>query len=231
MNFWKRLFGEKVPSPSAQSGNKVPAPAAPTAEERYTEGTQLYREKQFRNAASVLEDAARLDPKSVAIHEALGAAYSGIAGEQPDDEETRRAWLKKAMGAFAKALSNADWYGGLRADRKVALREMLAAHARIVGSSPDREDGLGDSLLPEEKRKRIYADFHQTIDDELQHTPIVTQIDQIRQTCRNTREFDEHFQRSCRQACSAAVPKIMGKYDISEDQLRSIDVEGKEKMW
>lgn len=210
-------------------GQKLPANATPRAtdpEKLHGQARELIQKEKFREAAPLLEAAARLNPKSAAVHFSLGYAYSQIGAEYREDEEAIRPWAEKSMAAFLKAIDLGRRHGGLTEEQVKIARDAAAAFHRVM-----RRDAAQPS---EEKRKQIYADFVETRDSELllgTNLASEFQAASLTDPLGGLAAMSESLQRNAAKAEKAAVAQITCKYGISEVQVKAIYQEGKQKKW
>ena len=233
MSFWKKLFGGASDiTAKALEPQKIttPTPTSPPQqnadpEKLYKHGVELFGKEKFREAVSVLEEAARLSPSSAPVHFTLGVTYSRIAGEFGSDEEKVRPWVKKTRDCFKKALDLAARSGGLNEKQLSTARDAVTAFDRITErDSPS---------VPEAQRKKIFADFMETHDTEFL---LGTNIAQEFRTASwsptgGLADMMQSLNRNAAQADAATYAKIGEKYGLSEGQLRTIVEEGKQQKW
>jgi hypothetical protein len=214
MGFLEKLFGDRKGQNPAGDPEKL-----------YRDALELFGEERFREAANVLEEVARLDPGSAATQFTLGVTYSRIAGAYEEDEEAIHPWAEKSSRAFKEALDLASQYGGLNEQQLTIARDASTAFDRVM----ERES----PSLPEEQRKKIYADYVETKDSELLlGTSIVEDVGAAsRGPTATLAQMMNAVQSSAAKAEEAAVAKISQKYGISRGQLMAIEQEGKEKEW
>jgi transposase-like protein len=194
-------------------------------EKFYNRGVELFGQDRFRDAAEVLEETARLNPNSAPVHFTLGATYSRIAGEYGNDEEKVRPWAKKSRDSFKNAVDLAPTSGGLNEKQLSIARDAVTAFDRITErDSPS---------LPEEQRRKIYADFMETHDTQfLLGTNLAREIGAAaRSPGLGLGAMMQSINSSGQQADVATYAKIGRKYGLSEGQLRAIVGEGKQKKW
>jgi tetratricopeptide (TPR) repeat protein len=90
----------------------------------------VFEQKQFKEAARILEEAAELYPNSAPVQLFLGVTYSRIAGECKG-EDAVRPWALKSGDAFKKAVVLASQYGGLNDEQLAKARESAELIERI----------------------------------------------------------------------------------------------------
>jgi hypothetical protein len=209
MSWWKN---------SSAGGTKDP-------EELYKRALGLFGEQKFRDAATLLEETAELNPNSAPVYFTLGATYSRIAGEYGADEEKVHPWMKKSRDCFKRAVDLAATSGGLNEKQLCMARDVVIAFDRITEKdSPS---------VPEEQRRKIFADFMETHDTEfLLGTNIAREFEAAsRSPSGGLADMMQSFKRNAGQADAATYAKIGKKYSLSEGQLRAIVEEGKQKKW
>jgi hypothetical protein len=214
MGFLEKLFGDRKRQRSAGDPDKL-----------YRDALELFGQERFREAAEALEEVARLDPNSAPVQFTMGATYSRIAGEYGDDEEAMRPWAEKSKVAFKEATNLASQYGGLNDKQLTIARDAAAAFDRIMErDSPS---------LPEDQRKKIYADYVETKDSELLlGTSLVEEIGAAsRGPTASLAQMMTSLQSNAAKAEEAAVAKMTQKYGVTQGQLMAIEEEGKEKEW
>ena len=199
--------------------------AAKDPEKLYRHAVELFGQEKFRDAAEVLEETARLNPNSAPVHFTLGVTYSRIAGEYGSDEYKVRPWMKKSVDCFRKAVGLASQYGG--------LNEKQLSNARDVATAFDKIMEKESPSLPEDQRRKIFADFMETHDTEfLLGTNIAQEFGAAsRSPTGGLGAMMQSLNQNAAQADKATYAKVGKKYGIGEGQLRAIIEEGKDKKW
>ena len=105
-------------------------------EQLYKRAVDLFRRGDFREAADILAQTARLNPNSAPVQFTLGATYSRIAGEYVDDEDKVRPWMEKSTDCFRNAVDLAARYGDLNEKQLAIARDAVLAFDRITEEDP-----------------------------------------------------------------------------------------------
>jgi hypothetical protein len=85
--------------------------------------------------------------------------------------------------------------------------------------------------IPEERRRRIFADLMETIDTEfLLHTNLVGEMSQASRMI-NFKMMQEAIDKNAAIAEAAALDKVTVRHTVSRGQLLAIKEEGREKKW
>lgn len=215
MGIFEKLFGRAKGKRGEARHTRTKDP-----DQLYKHALELFRKEKFREAAEVLEETAGINPNSARVHFTLGGTYSRIAGEYRSDEDKLRAWAKKSVDCFRKAVGLASQYGGLNEGQLSMARDAVTAFDKIMAKeSPS---------LPEDQRRKIFADFMKTQDTELLFG---TNIAQELYDASSFEAMQQSVGRSGAQADAATYAKICNKYGLSEGQLRAIVEEGKAGKW
>jgi tetratricopeptide (TPR) repeat protein len=186
----------------------------------------VFEQMRFKEAAKILEEAAELYPNSAPVQFSLGVTYSRIAGEYKD-EDAVRPWALKSGEAFKKAVNLANRYGGLNDEQLAKARESAELIKRIKGIKERKTPSI-----PEDQRKKIYADFMETKDSELlSGTSLVQDFVDASRSSGNLEQMMQSLNNNAAKAEEAAVAKITKKYGITKGQLIAIEDEGKVKNW
>jgi hypothetical protein len=193
----------------------------------FQHGLDLFNQGKPREAILILEVVAKTDPTFAPAQFTLGAAYSRVAGEYGDDEESVRVWANKSAEAFRKATDLARRYGGLNDKQLAMAQDAVRMFESAEGAYQARK---GAPSLPEDQRKRIYAEFMQAKD-----SAFLQGIDMQDLEAASRRGDLAHMAQSLNfqgtKAEDAVSAKIAGKHKITREQLMAIEREGDAKKW
>jgi hypothetical protein len=217
MGLLDKFFGRKTGTPGKTCDARARDP-----EQMYKLALDLFGREKFRDAAEILEETVSLNPNSAPVHFTLGITYSRIIGECGADDDKVRPWATKSMDCFKKAVELASKFGG--------LNEKQLSIARDAATAFDRIKEKEFPSLPEDQRRKIFADFMETHDTEYL---LGTDIEELRaaSSMGSPRAMMQVLNRHGAQADAATYAKIGRKYGIREGQLQAIVQEGKEKKW
>jgi GT2 family glycosyltransferase/predicted Zn-dependent protease len=152
-DFWPAVLGAAVPERPGENGQGRPPAAGQGPEELVTRCWQALQSSRFEDVALVadLEKAVRAEPKSAALHNALGV----LLGRQAHNRGTWRAAAEVAAEHFRAALDRQPGYAlaGLNLAEALAAagQELAAAEAarralealqRSPDAGPDGPDDL-----------------------------------------------------------------------------------------
>jgi len=183
----------------------------------------VFEQMGFKEAIKILEKAAERYPNSAPVQFSLGVTYSRIAGEYKD-EDAVRPWALKSGEAFKKAINLANRYGGLNDEQLAKARESV----ELVERAKHIKERKTPSI-PEDQRKKIYADFMETQDSEFLSGSLQG-IGGLSVSL-NFNEMAKGLYKGADAAKDAAAVKITKKYGITKGQLSAIEDEGKTKNW
>jgi hypothetical protein len=193
----------------------------------FQHGLDLFNQGKPREAILILEVVAENDPTFAPTQFTLGAAYSKVAGEYGDDEESVRVWANKSAEAFRKAIDLARRYGGLN-DKQLAMAQDAAS--MLESAEGAYQTRKGAPSLPEDQRKRIYAEFMQAKD-----SAFLQGIDMQDLEAASKRGDLAHMAQSLNfqgtKSEDAVVAKMAEKHKITREQLLAIEREGDAKKW
>jgi len=188
---------------------------------QYASNTTSSKNPEKPYAAELLEEEARLNPSSASVHFSLGAEYSRIANEYGNDEESIRPWAKKSRDSFKKAVDLALSSGGLN-EKQIAI-------AQGAVNTFDRIMERDSPSIPEDQRKKIFADFMETHDTEFLLGSNL--LPELRKSAPGLGDMMQSIKRSGQQADATTYAIIAQKYELTEGQLRAIIEEGEQKKW
>jgi tetratricopeptide (TPR) repeat protein len=223
----RRLRRQRKQPIAAQTDSTSEGMDLGDSQDLFRNGLSLFNQGKSREAIPILEKMARIDPTFAPTQFTLGGAYSKVAGDYGDDEDAVRSWANKSADAFRKAISLASIHGGLN-DKQVALAEKaVMTYDRTETAYKKQREAL---LLPEDQRKRIYAEFMETKNSEL-----LQGIDIQDLTAASRRgdlaEMAQSLERKGAESEKVAAAKITEKYRITKEELAAIAREGEEKKW
>jgi len=220
MGIFTRLFG----SGKSEKPGKGQCNYSKDPEKLYRDGLKQFGEGKFRDAAQNLEEVIKLNPTSAPAYFTLGATYSRIAGEYGSDENAIRPWIEKSAESFRKALRLASQYGGLNPKQIDTAKNVVTAFDRVVEKQTPS--------LPEEQRKKIYADFMETKDTELLlGTNLARDVMMASGRPGGLAQMMQSLNSNSAKANEAAAAKITNKYHVNRGQLMAIEEEGKKNKW
>jgi hypothetical protein len=193
----------------------------------FQHGLDLFNQGKPREAILILEVVAKSDPTFAPAQFTLGAAYSRVAGEYGDDEGTVRIWANKSAEAFRKAIDLARQYGGLNDKQLAMARDAVSMFESAEGAYQARR---GAPSLPEDQRKRIYAEYMQAKD-----SAFLQGIDMQDLEAASKRGDLAHIAQSLNfqgtKSEDAVIARIAEKHGITREQLLAIEREGDAKEW
>ena len=191
----------------------------------YRRGLRLFERNRFREAAEKLQQAGTLNATSAQIQWALGLACSRVAGEEENDEQAERAWMERSTDAFRTAVALAAQHGGLSDEAIVTARDAVFAWHRITGQE--------DPALPEERRKKIFADYMKAKASE--HDQVRDIADGlgpafIQPSLGFLQKLGENLS-NAESKKESVIAEIVEQYGITKGMLLAIEQEGNEKTW
>jgi hypothetical protein len=189
----------------------------------YQTATNLFKSERFQEALDVFERLSVIDSSSAAVHFMLGTTYTRLGGQRSKDNDSLVPWLKKAVAAFKVALELANQHGGLTAEqRNIAADAALHGERVIEQHSPS---------LPEDRRRKIFADLMETIDSELLlGTNLAGDFEQATQAA-SIKMMADGLKKNAAIAEDAALEKVTVRHRITRGQALAIKEEGREKKW
>lgn len=206
MSIFKRLFGSKDPSEKAEN--------------LYQKGLKLTRQHHYKDAVPILEEAAKLNQTSAAIHAVLASSYSQIAGEYEGDEQAMNLWMNKATDTFRKAITLHRQHGGLNHTQLTTAMDLVTAVDRI---NMDKSQSP-----PKNTRRKIFKEF--TTLKEAKNDWQSGAWDAIMRGT-DIADMTSRIEKPKADAEEKAMCEVARKYSTTEWQLRAIIQEGENKKW
>jgi tetratricopeptide (TPR) repeat protein len=195
--------------------------------EQFQQGLDLFNQGKIREAIRILETVAKTDPTFAPAQFNLGGAYSRVAEEYGDDEGSVRTWANKSAEAFRKAIDLARRHGGLN-DKQLAMAQDAVSMFESAEAAYQAQKWTPS--LPEDQRKRIYAEFMQAKDSAFLHG-----IDMQDLEAASKRGDLAHMARSLTfkgtNAEETVIAEMAEKHKITREQLLAIEREGDAKEW
>ena len=227
MSILDKLFGRKGPIKKAESLSKAPIKKANTpsndpikkAESLYQEGLNAVRAERFKDAVSLLEVAARLNPQSAPIHNILAFSYFRIGAENMGDEETINSLASKGADTWWRAITLHRQHGGLEPKQLTTAMEFVA---RVDGAKMRQAN-----VPPEEERKKIFLEWKVRRESGFDFNAATGDMLKGRDLLEMTQAFSRHSGN----AESIAIEYVTKTFGLNERQLRAIVMEGANKKW
>jgi hypothetical protein len=171
----------------------------------------------------LFEKLERIDTSSAPVHFMLGMTYTNLGGQLCKDDDSLVPWLKKSVAAFRKASELANQHGGLTDEQNNTASEFALHGERVIERhSPS---------IPEERRRRIYADLMETQDTEfLSDTSVDRGMEEASRSI-SFKMMQEAISSGGARAERAALDKIAARHSITKGQLLAIKEEGREQQW
>jgi tetratricopeptide (TPR) repeat protein len=189
------------------------------AETLYQKGLKAAKAERFRDAISVLEEAAKLNSQSAPIHNILAFSYSRVAGEYEGDETAMASWMSKAANTFWKAITLHRQNGGLEQKQLTTAMELVAA--------VDRINIIQSNVPPEAERKKIFLEYKSKRESGFDLFAAAGDI--IRGD--SLSGMFGSLQRHSGNAEDKAIEHVTRTFGLNERQVRAIMQEGENKKW
>lgn len=189
----------------------------------YQTAMNLLKSDRLQEALEAFERLSAIDSSSARVHFMLGVTYTRLGGERCKDDDSLVPWISKSVAAFKVALDLVKQRGGLTAEqRKIASEAALHGERVLERHSPS---------VPEERRRKIFADLMETIDSELLlGTSLASDFAQANRTA-SLKMMSDSLKRNAAVAEDAAIEKVTVRHGITRGQALAIKEEGREKKW
>jgi tetratricopeptide (TPR) repeat protein len=223
MGSFGKLFTRKPKDAGSSSNQASAAQASGNTASAYQTAIDLFKANRTAEALERFEQLVKIEPSSASIQYMLGAAYARCGSELTKDNDAISPWLKKSVMAFKTAVDLAKVHGGLTLEQiKNASESALHGERVIERYAPS---------IPEEHRRKIYADLMETIDNEfLLGTNLVGEMEQASHEISFVK-MQEAITKNAATAETNALDKVSTRHNVTRGQLLAIKEEGREKKW